>query len=55
MIFINENTVAQLNHDKNNYNKRKNIFFSLVDGLTGNYLEKTNPSRRVTSYYEGLK
>ncbi|XP_023336520.1 jouberin [Eurytemora carolleeae] len=28
---------------------------SLVDGLTGNFLEKTNPSRRVTSYYEDEK
>ena len=30
------------------------FLFSLVDGLTGNFLEKTNPSRRVTSYYEGV-
>ena len=30
------------------------VKFSLVDGLTGNLLEKTNPSRRVTSYYEGF-
>jgi hypothetical protein len=27
--------------------------FSLVDGLTGQLVEKSDPTRRVTSYYEG--
>jgi hypothetical protein len=29
------------------------LVFSLVDGLTGQLVEKSDPTRRVTSYYEG--
>ncbi len=29
------------------------LVISLVDGLTGQLVEKSDPTRRVTSYYEG--